>query len=152
MQPLWAVHDEQMAELTVPFLGAERAARQYVFGALRAAGTTLVAGSDWPVSSADPLAGIHVAVNRTTPGTDTERPFLPGQRLDLADALCAYTAAGAWINHRDRTTGTLAPGMYADLAVLDRDPFEGPVNRIADTRVDLTLIEGVPVHQRDGAP
>ncbi|OKH94164.1 amidohydrolase [Streptomyces uncialis] len=152
MQPLWAVHDEQMAELTVPFLGAERAARQYVFGALRAAGTTLVAGSDWPVSSADPLAGIHVAVNRTTPGTDIERPFLPEQRLDLADALCAYTAAGAWINHRDRTTGTLAPGMYADLAVLDRDPFEGPVNRIADTRVDLTLIEGVPVHQRDGAP
>ncbi|MFI1018690.1 amidohydrolase [Streptomyces sp. NPDC020965] len=151
MQPLWAVHDEQMAELTIPFLGTERAARQYVFGALRAAGATLVAGSDWPVSSADPLAGIHVAVNRTAPGDTAGSPFLPGQRLLLADALCAYTAGGAWINHLDRVTGSITPGKYADLVVLDRDPFDEPVASIADTRVDLTLVEGVPVHERKGA-
>ncbi|MEU5398665.1 amidohydrolase [Streptomyces sp. NPDC005963] len=152
MQPLWAVCDEQMSELTVPFLGGERAARQYVFGALRASGATLVAGSDWPVSSADPLAGIHVAVNRTIPGTGPDTPFLPEQRLLLADALAAYTSAGAWINHLDQVTGTITPGTYADLAVLDRNPFDGPAHGIADTRVDLTFVEGVPVHRREGAP
>ncbi|MCM2389242.1 amidohydrolase [Streptomyces albipurpureus] len=152
MQPLWAVCDEQMSELTLPFLGDERAARQYVFGALRAAGATLVAGSDWPVSSADPLAGIHVAVNRTSPGARTDRPFLPEQRLLLADALCAYTSAGAWVNHLDQVTGTITAGKYADLAVLDRNPFDGSPGRIADTRVDLTLVEGAPVYRREGAP
>ncbi|MEU0985423.1 amidohydrolase [Streptomyces sp. NPDC005953] len=152
MQPLWAVCDEQMSELTVPFLGDERAARQYVFGALRASGATLAAGSDWPVSSADPLAGIHVAVNRTMPGIGPDTPFLPEQRLLLADALAAYTSAGAWINHLDHVTGTIAPGKYADLAVLDRNPFDESVHEIADTRVDLTFVEGVPVHRREGAP
>ncbi|OPC77733.1 amidohydrolase [Embleya scabrispora] len=151
MQALWAVSDETMTELTIPFLGDERASRQYAFGALRAAGATLVAGSDWPVSSADPLAGIHVAVNRTIPGTTNDRPFLPDQRLLLADALSAYTAAGAWVNHLDQVTGTIAPGKYADLVVLDRNPFEAPAEEIAEARVDLTLVEGARVYEREGA-
>ncbi|MGW0592271.1 amidohydrolase [Streptosporangium sp. NPDC002607] len=148
MQALWAVRDEQMAELTIPFLGEERSRRQYAFGALREAGVTMVAGSDWPVSSANPLWGIHGAVNRLIPGDREGEPFLPEQRLALADALSAYTAGGAWINHLDHLTGTIAVGKYADLAVLDRDPFEEPAHEVADARVDLTFVEGVLVHER----
>ncbi|MEU2553509.1 amidohydrolase [Streptomyces sp. NPDC013313] len=144
IQPLWAAHEPQMDELTIPFLGPERAAWQYPFGDLVRAGTTLAAGSDWPVSSPDPLAGIHVAVNRALPGAD-DKPFLPEQALDLTTALAAYTAGSAYVNHLD-DTGTLRPGNRADLVVLDRDPFAAPPGAIAGTRVHLTYVDGRRVH------
>ncbi|WP_433325293.1 amidohydrolase [Spirillospora sp. CA-294931] len=144
IQPLWAAHEPQMDELTIPFLGPERAAWQYPFGDLHRAGARLAAGSDWPVSSPDPLQGVHVAVNRVLPDA-AEKPFLPGQALDLATALHAYTAGAAYVNHLD-DTGTLRTGHRADLVVLDRDPFDGPAHAIAETRVALTYVEGHRVH------
>jgi predicted amidohydrolase YtcJ len=144
IQPLWAVHEPQMDELTIPFLGAERAAWQYPFGDLLRAGATLAAGSDWPVSSADPIQGIHVAVNRRPPDTDAPA-FLPAQRLDLGTALAAYTAGSAHVNHLDET-GTIERGRLADLVVLDRDPFAAPPEEIAATRVLQTYVGGVRVH------
>jgi predicted amidohydrolase YtcJ len=146
VQPLWAVHEPQMDDLTIPFLGAERAAWQYPFGDLVRAGATLAAGSDWPVSSADPIQGMHVAVNRRPPDAAEDVPvFLPGQRLDLGAALAAYTAGSAHVNHLD-DTGTIEPGRLADLAVLDRDPFAGPADEIAATRVLQTYVGGDRVH------
>src|ERR1022692_4026485 len=64
MQALWAAHEPQMDDLTIPFIGPERTARQYLFGDLLRSGARLAAGSDWAVSSANPLRAIHVAVNR----------------------------------------------------------------------------------------
>ena len=85
IQALWAAHEPQMDELTIPFLGERRAAWQYPFGALERAGAHLVAGSDWSVSSADPLAGIHVAVNRRSPGAPQSTPALYAENaLSLA--------------------------------------------------------------------
>lgn len=147
IQPLWAAHEPQMDELTIPFLGPERAALQYPFGDLLRAGATLAAGSDWPVSSPDPLAGIHVAVNRVEPGGDPERVFLPEQRLDLATALAAYTAGSAHVNGLD-DAGSLRPGHLADLVVLDRDPFAAPPGEIADARVEQTFVGGSRVYDR----
>ncbi|MEU8970523.1 amidohydrolase [Streptomyces monashensis] len=147
IQPLWAAHEPQMDELTIPFLGAERACWQYPFGALLRSGARLAAGSDWPVSSPDPLQGIHVAVNRVEPG-GAGPVFLPGERLGLADALSAYTAGSAYVNHLD-DTGRVAVGALADLVVLDRDPFAGPPEAIAETAVALTYVGGERVY---GAP
>jgi predicted amidohydrolase YtcJ len=144
LQPLWAVHEPQMDELTIPFLSAERASWQYPFGDLLRAGATLAAGSDWPVSSADPIQGMHVAVNRRLPDADAPA-FLPDQRLDLGAALAAYTAGSAYVNHLD-DTGTIAPGRLADLAVLDRDPFAGPAEEIGATRVLQTFVGGDRVY------
>ncbi|MGW2400840.1 amidohydrolase [Kitasatospora sp. NPDC001664] len=141
LQPLWAAHEPQMDELTIPFLGPERAAWQYPFGDLLRAGATLVAGSDWPVSSPDPLAGIHVAVNRMEPGTEDERVFLPEQRLDLNTALAAYTAGSAHVNGCDEA-GSLQEGLLADLVVLDRDLFARPAAEIAEARVERTYVGG----------
>ncbi|WP_328946982.1 amidohydrolase [Streptomyces sp. NBC_00250] len=145
IQPLWAAHEPQMDELTIPFLGPERAAWQYPFGDLVRAGATLVAGSDWPVSSPDPLAGIHVAVNRREPGSTDDRVFLPEQRLDLPTALAAYTAGSAHANGHD-DAGSLRPGNLADLVVLDRDILTGPPEEIADARVERTYVGGRLVH------
>ncbi|MFC9059993.1 amidohydrolase, partial [Streptomyces sp. NPDC057074] len=144
VQPLWAAHEPQMDELTIPFLGDRRAARQYPFADLVRAGAPLAFGSDWPVSSPDPIAALHTAVNRHQPGSG--RPvFLPGQRVTLAAALTAYTAGSAYVNHLDGT-GTIAPGRLADLVVLDRDPFAHPAEEIALTRVEQTFVAGRRVH------
>jgi len=147
LQALWACLDDQMVDLTLPFLGEPRASCQYPFGDLHRAGARLVMGSDWPVSTPDPLAAIHAAVNRTAYGAggrEGEEPFLPEQALDLTTAFAAYTAGSAWINHRD-DAGTLAAGTVADLVVLDRDPFDGPVAEIGATRVVSTWVDGVTV-------
>ncbi|MCX4632512.1 amidohydrolase [Streptomyces sp. NBC_01443] len=154
IQALWAAHEPQMDELTIPFLGPERAALQYPFGDLQRAGARLVAGSDWSVSSPNPLWGIHVAVNRAVPdeapnATGTREscpPFFPEQALTLSQALTAYTAGSAWVNHLDRVTGTIEVGKYADLVVLDRDPFAHPSEEIAETRVLRTYLDGELVY------
>ncbi|WP_327592203.1 amidohydrolase [Streptomyces chartreusis] len=145
IQPLWAAHEPQMDELTIPFLGPERAAWQYPFGALLRAGARLAAGSDWPVSSPDPLHGVHVAVNRVTPDADDAQVFLPGERIGLTEALTAYTAGSAHVNHLD-DTGEVRAGALADLVVLDRDPFDGPAQEIARTRVARTYVGGAQVY------
>lgn len=145
MQSLWAALEPQMVELTLPFLGSPRDAWQYPFGDLLRAGTVLAAGSDWSVSTPNPLAAIHVAVNRKAPPGYEEGEydaFLPEQAIDLATSLTAYTAGSAWVNHLDRETGTIEVGKYADLALLDRDPFDGPADQIGATRVLQTFVEG----------
>ncbi|MFF3492250.1 amidohydrolase [Streptomyces sp. NPDC002795] len=148
MQALWAAHEPQMDELTIPFLGAERSARQYPFAALLRAGATLAAGSDWPVSSPDPLQGIHVAVNRVLADAPAGTPvFLPEQRIGLGDALAAYTSGSAYVNHLDAETGSIAAGGLADLVVLDRDPFAGPATEIGATRVAQTFVGGQRVYR-----
>ncbi|MGG2464483.1 amidohydrolase [Streptomyces sp. RGM 3693] len=148
IQPLWAAHEPQMDELTIPFLGPERAGWQYPFGSLLRAGATLAAGSDWPVSSPDPLAGLHVAVNRREPDSTDDRIFLPEQRLDLTTAVAAYTAGSAHVNGLD-DAGTLQVGHLADLVVLDRDIFTAPTEEIARAGVLQTYVGGARVYSAD---
>jgi predicted amidohydrolase YtcJ len=149
-QPLWAAHESQMDLLTIPFLGEPRAQWQYPFASLVRAGAMLAMGSDWSVSTPNPLEEIHVAVNRVmAPGYTHEVPthevFIPEERLDLPTALAAFTMGSAYVNHLDADTGSIEVGKYADLVVVDRNLFEHPVDEIADAKVDLTYVEGVPV-------
>ena len=148
LQMLWACLDEQMVELTLPFLGEERGRWQYPFGDLERAGARLVAGSDWPVSTPHPLEAIHVAVNRTAYGEDGpagHQRFLPEQAIALETAFAAYTSGSAWVNHRD-DSGVLREGAVADLVVLDRDPFAGSADDIGATQVVSTWVDGTVVH------
>ncbi|SDT34827.1 amidohydrolase [Microterricola viridarii] len=145
MQSFWATLEPQMVDLTLPFLGPTRSAWQYPFGDLLRSGAVLAAGSDWSVSTPNPLAAIHTAVNRqAAPGYEEGdyEPFLPEQAIDLASSLTAYTAGSAWVNHLDDITGTIEVGKFADLAVLSRDPFAGPQEEIGLTTVEQTFIEG----------
>jgi predicted amidohydrolase YtcJ len=144
MQPLWAKHDAQMDELTIPFLGERRSGWQYPFGSLSRAGARLASGSDWPVSTANPLEIIHTAVNRSPyRGEGAEAvPFLGEQALSLADALIAHTAGTAYINHDEHRSGTLEIGKAGDIVILDRDIFAHPVAEIAAARVTHTIVGG----------
>ena len=145
-QPLWACHEGQMDNLTIPFLG-ERWRWQYPFRSLRAAGAVLAMGSDWSVSSPDPLLEMELAVERVWHEARGQRePLLPEERIDLIDALAAFTAGSAYVNHLDET-GTLEVGRLADLAVLDRDLFDRGAGAIGEARVVATFVEGVAVYE-----
>ena len=148
-QTLWGCADRQMRELTFPFLGPERSARQYLWGDFRRAGAVLAFGSDWSVSTADPLAQIEVALTRVPPDEPDIPPFLPEQRLDLRTALDAFTIGSAYVSHRDAETGSLEPGKLADIAVVDRDLFADG-ERPTDASVVLTLVDGRPVYSDPG--
>jgi predicted amidohydrolase YtcJ len=149
-QPLWAAHEAQMDDLTIPFLGTPRWTWQYPFGSLVRHGATLVMGSDWSVSSPNPLEEMHVAVNRQMPSSypfrvDNTEVFLPDERIDLATALAAFTMGSAYANHREHDTGSIEVGKRADLAVLDRNVFAHPVDEIAGARCLQTYVDGARV-------
>jgi predicted amidohydrolase YtcJ len=160
-QPLWAAYDSQMLDLTIPFLGKERASWQYPFGRLVRSGAMLAFGSDWSVSSPNPIEEIHLAVNRLVPEDyleelggsrrGVEDVFLPDERIDLATAIAAFTMGSAYVNHLDDVTGSIEVGKFADLAVVDRDLFAHPVDELIRARVDATFVEGVSVFRRDEA-
>ena len=106
-------------------------------------------GSDCAVSSANPLWEMHVAVNRTSPpgyeyaeADGDAGPLLPEERIGLPDAIAGFTINAAYVNHLDRDTGSIEVGKRADLAVLDRNPFEHPMDRIAEAKVVRTLVDG----------
>ena len=141
IQPLWATNESQMTELTIPFLGETRAAWQYPFAALAKTGAHIAGGSDWPVSSPDPLLGMHVAVNRSTPDNAT-RPFLPEQAISLRTALAAYTAGSARINGLENTVGLIKAGYDADLAIVDADLAAIPDSEICQASVRQTWVRG----------
>ena len=150
MQSLWAALEPQMIDLTLPFLGEPRGSWQYPFGDLYRSGARLAAGSDWSVSTPNPLAALHVAVNRrAAPGEEEGEyeAFLPHQALDIRTAIRAYTAGSARVNHLDATTGTIEVGKRADLVVLNRDPTLVPSEEIGGINVLQTYIDGIRVYE-----
>ena len=112
MQALWAAHEQQLDELTLPFLPADAEQHHYPFGEIAATGAHLAAGSDWSVSSPNPIEALHVAVNRTHPGSDRPPLGPQAQKLTVKQFIDAYTQGTARVNHLDHVTGRLEVGAY----------------------------------------
>ena len=151
IQSLWATHEPQMDELTIPYLGTRRTGWQYPFRALRNTGAAMCAGSDWPVSSPNPFLALHVAVNRTLPksaGGYGDDAFLPEQAIDLTSALANYTSGSARVNGLDDRAGAVKPGYDADLAVVDADLAHVDPADICSTQMRQTWVRGQLAHER----
>lgn len=144
-QMLWACTDDQMRELTLPVLGALRSSWQYPFASL-AGVTRLAAGSDWPVSSANPLEQIQVALTRVEPGRKDD-PLVAEQALDRAVAFEAFTTGSAYVNGDERG-GRIADGMRADLVLLGADLQHVSDDELWQVPVDLTVAGGQVVYER----
>ena len=148
VQPYWAQPDPAIRQLTEPRVG-KRVARLYPIGAIRASGAVLCIGSDWPVTTPNPWLELEVAVTRQPPGEPEAEPLDASQRLDHATAMAAIARGSPYVNHEDEA-GVIAPGMRADLAVLDRDPFDRSLGAIGETSVELTMASGRVVFDRSG--
>ena len=99
------------------------------------------------MSSPDPLLGVHVAVNRSLPadaGGSGQDPFLPGQAIDLATALAAYTSGSARTNGLESVTGSIRSGLDADFAILDADLAAIEPREICQASVGQTWLRGHP--------
>ncbi len=143
MQALWAAHEPQMDELTIPFIGPERAGRQYLFGDLLPLGRPAgrgqrLGGEQRQPAARDPRGGQQERC--LAPAAPRPSRCCPASGLSLAEALAAYTTGSAYVNHLDDVTGAIEAGKLADLIVLDRDPFRGPPGEIASTAVELTYV------------
>jgi predicted amidohydrolase YtcJ len=145
-QPLWALADSYMNELTLPLLPPETHRWIYPIGSVLRSGAVVAFGSDWSVSSANPLEEMEVAVRRADWNKPDAAPFLPDERIDLRDAIAAFTINAAYVNFHDDRTGSIEPGKLADLVVLDRNLFAIDANQISEAKVLLTLLGGKPVY------
>jgi predicted amidohydrolase YtcJ len=143
-EPLWAQLDPLQTELTIPRIGSDRAALQYPMGTLLRLGTRLSFGSDWPVSSHEPLLGIQTATTRRT--LSGSEPWIPGERLAVEDALRAQTSGVAYQAFAEHRWGTLAEGMEADLVWLGGDPRTADPGDIHRIPVLGTWLAGSPTY------
>lgn len=146
-QPLWAFADRYVTEMAWPALGPERSRSMYPLGSVVRAGGRLAFGSDWAVSSLDPLQAMQVAVTRRAYDGRPGEVMQPEERIDLPTALAAYTIGAAAANGLEAETGSIEVGKRADLVVLSDDLFARPAAEIAQARVLLTLVDGQPAYR-----
>lgn len=139
IQPIFAPSDRLMA---IKRLGKKRAEAGYGWRTLMDLGIFMSAGSDSPVETLDPFAGIYAAVSRQDVDGEPAGGWNPDQRLSVKEAVELYTEGGAYASFEERRKGALAPGMLADLAVPDRDIFSVLPDEIPGTKSLLTMMGG----------
>jgi predicted amidohydrolase YtcJ len=144
-QALWAYPDDDIVKLTIPVIGTNRSRWLYPIGSVVRNGGIIVGGSDWSVTSLNPLEAIQVAVTRQS--LDGKGPILNSEEIiDLPQMLAAYTINGAYLRHQEKLIGSLEIGKRADLVVLDADLFRIPVTRISTARVLFTILDGKVIY------
>jgi predicted amidohydrolase YtcJ len=148
-QPLWAYADLYITKLTEPILGPQRSRLLYPIGSVARSGAVIAGGSDWSVSSMNPLEAIQIGVTRRALEDRAGTPWLPDEVVDLPTMIAAYTINGAYLSHQEKITGSIEMGKAADLIVLDHDLFEIPASEIHRVKVMLTLLEGKEVYPRE---
>ncbi len=144
MQPYHAIDDGRWAERS---LGPERIRTSYAWRSLLDSGAVLAFGSDWPVAPMVPLMGIYAAVTRRTLDGKNPGGWVPAQKISVAEAVHAYTMGAAYAEYDEDQKGSLSPGKLADLVVLSADIFHIDPAQIANTRVDVTILNGRVVYE-----
>jgi len=129
MQPNHVLTDMNWAEAR---LGPKRAAYSYAWASFAKKGVVLAFGTDYPVESVAPFRGLYAALTRKS--EDGKKEYYPEQRLNIEQAIAAYTTGSAFGEFAEKNKGTLAPGMLADLVVLDTDITSVPPEKIWQPR------------------
>jgi predicted amidohydrolase YtcJ len=127
-------------------LGTERAKNAWRCADLRAAGTTLGLGSDWPIAPFEPLPILADAQLRRRSGRPGEQPIVPGQALTALQALEGYTSHAARAAGEDEVSGSVTVGKRADFTAFDVDPLAVAPDDLAAARVLATFVDGQVQH------
>ena len=145
-QPFWFKIDEYYSELALPYLGKERAEKQYPMQSFIDAGVIMASASDFPVTIPfDPVIAIQAGITRSTNSDSSKDVLWPEERSTLEEMIVSYTYNGAYANFLENKTGSLEVGKQADIIVLDQNLFDIPTSEIATTKVLLTLVDGKEV-------
>ena len=112
-------------------------------------GARIVGGSDYSVTSINPLDAIEVAITRHDPYSNSGRVRNAHEAVDLATMIDAYTINGAWQMGLEDVQGSIEVGKRADLVILDRNLFEIPASEINDAVVSETIFDGRTVYTRN---
>ncbi|UCE00512.1 MAG: amidohydrolase [Chloroflexota bacterium] len=144
--PYWFRIDDYYWKIALPFLGKERADRQYPLRSFFDTGVRMASASDFPVTvDFNPLIGIEMGHTRAKVGSQGSEILWAEERLALKDMISSFTINGAYANFLENQMGTLAVGKSADFIVLNQDLFSIPANKIAEVKVLETFIEGQSV-------
>jgi len=157
MTPIWARDDDLVLAYDLPRLGAERARWLYPHKTMLAEGARIAWGTDWPVSTLSPLEGIETALTRRylgglDPSGQPDHSWAPEELISLEQALAAYTIAGAWLAFEEKERGSIEVGKRADLVLLEKNLFEVPLLEIHTVRVEMTLLDGRVIYDRQQSP
>ena len=149
MQPYHTIDDMRWMEERI----GERGRWAYAFRTLHDAGVLLSFGSDWPGTNAawytvNPLQGMYAAVTRETLDGTPEGGWYPEEKIDVETALRAYTVNNAWVGLSEDRLGRIRDGYLADIAILDRNPFDIDPTELKDVAVDMTIVNGEIVYRR----
>ena len=145
MQPVHQTSDRLMAERR---LGPARLGGAYAWGSMLRNGAHLAFGTDFPVESPDPFAGLAAAITREDANGEPFGGWQPQERLTREQALAAYTRGAAYAGFAEDRIGTLAPGMRADFILLDTDVTLATPAAIRSARVSETWVGGRAVWVR----
>jgi len=140
MHPYHLIDDGRWAEKRI---GKARLKGTYAIGSVMQAGGLVTFGSDWSVAPLKPIEGIYAAVTRRTLDDKNPDGWIEDEKITVAAALRAYTAANAYAGYQEDRLGVLKPGYLADFVVLSASPFEGGPGAIRDIKVMRTVVGGV---------
>jgi predicted amidohydrolase YtcJ len=148
MQPPHAVEDKAWAEQR---LGPERIRSAYAWRSMRKEGAMLVFGADNPGSDHSIFYGLHAALTRRDKQSEPHAGWYPAEALNIDEAIRAYTRWSAFSGFREKHTGVVKAGRWADLTVMDIDPFalsQTNPGAILDGQILLTVVNGSIAYQR----
>jgi predicted amidohydrolase YtcJ len=147
VQPIWSTSKSYISDLINVKIGEKRKRWLEINKSFLDEGIIVAYGSDWNVTTPKPVDLIEAAVTRISPTLSLEEkrnstPLLPDENVNVADAIASYTINGAYVNHQNKTTGSLEVGKLADIVVLDKNLFDVEPVRISETKVLLTFMDG----------
>jgi predicted amidohydrolase YtcJ len=142
MQPNHLLTDMNWAESR---LGPKRAQHSYAWADFLRNGVVLAFGTDYPVEPVTPFRGLYAAVTRMS--EDGKKSYYPAEKVNIEQAIAAYTTGAAFAEFAEKQKGKLAPGMLADFVVLDRDITAAPPPKILETKVLRTVVGGKTVYE-----
>lgn len=145
MQPVHQTSDRTMAEAR---LDPARLEGAYAWRSIAETGSVLAFGSDAPVESSDPFAGLAAAFTRQGPDGQPFGGWYPAQKVSREAALFAFTHGAAYAGFAESRFGRLAPGLWADFVLLDRDPLLATPQELRSIRVIETWVGGQRAYAR----
>jgi predicted amidohydrolase YtcJ len=162
VNPYWAEKDDYYYGLQLPFLGQERADKEYPVKSFISNGVMIATASDFPVTNPpDPLTAIELGVTRITPDIllpyvtsdpsdpKFKEPLWPEESASLEEMIASATYNGAYANFLESVCGSIEVGKSADMVILDHNLFKIKPSEISKSKVLLTLFEGKEVYRAD---